>query len=137
MIRWSSHWLYACSDRTLNAFVALAFMWRLIVEASEALVFSLWTGVEAFTALALSEWFIVEALIALALSEQNAVRCICIARSCPKLPRVVLNKEVESNVTARSVRTRCSGEWRVKGEVIGESTDSTWKTLEAPLGFES
>jgi len=40
-------------------------------------------------------------------------------------------------VTAGSVRTRHSGEWHVKGGVIGESTDSTWKALEAPLGFES
>ena len=92
---------------------------------------------EAFIALALPERFIVEALIALAPSEWNAVRCICIARSCPKLPRAVLNKEVESNVTARSVRTRHSGEWHVKDKVIRESTDSTWNTLEAPLGFES
>jgi hypothetical protein len=107
------------------------------VEASVALVSSLWTGVKAFTALALPERFIVEALIALAPSERIAVHCICIARSCPKLPRAVLNKEVESNVTAGSVRTRRSGESRVKGGMVRESTDSTWKTLEAPLGFES
>ena len=107
------------------------------MEASVALVFSLWTGVKAFTALALLEWFIVETPIALAPSERNAVCCICIAWSCPKLPRAVLNKEVESNVTAESVRTRHSGEWHVKCGVIRESTDSTWKTLEAPLGFES
>jgi hypothetical protein len=84
------------------------------VEASVALVSSLWTGVKAFTALALPERFIVEALIALAPSERNAVRCICITRSCPKLPRTVLNKEVESNVTAGSVRTRRSRELGVK-----------------------
>ena len=107
------------------------------MEASVALVFFLWTGVKAFTALALLERFIVETLIALAPSERNAVRCICIAWSCPKLPRAVLNKEVESNVTAESVRTRCGGELGVKGGMVRESTDSTWKTLEAPLGFES
>lgn len=85
------------------------------MEAFVALAFSLWPGVTAFTAPALLERFIVEALIALAASERNAVRCICIARSCPKLPRAVLYKEVESNVTAGSVRTRRSGELGVKG----------------------
>ena len=40
-------------------------------------------------------------------------------------------------VTARSVRTRRSGELGVKDGTVRESTDSTWKTLEAPLGFES
>ena len=88
------------------------------MEASVALVFSLWTGVKAFTALALPERFIVEALIALAPSEWNAVRCICIAQSCPKLPRAVLNKEVESNVIVRFVHTRCHIELRVKGGMI-------------------
>jgi hypothetical protein len=48
-----------------------------------------------------------------------------------------LNKEVESNVTAGSVHTRRSGESRVKGGMVRESTDSTWNMLEAPLGFES
>ena len=98
------------------------------MEASVALVFSLWTGVKAFTALALSERFIVEALIALAPSERNAICCICIAQSCPKLPRAVLNKEVESNVTTGFVCTRHSGESRVKGGTVRlarESMDST------------
>ena len=40
-------------------------------------------------------------------------------------------------VTAGSVRTRRSGELGVKGGTVRESTDSTWKTLEAFLGFES
>ena len=92
---------------------------------------------EAFIALALPEQFIVEALIALAPSAWDAVRCICIARSCPKLPRAILNKEVESNVTVGSVHTRCSGKSGVKGGMVRESTDSTWKMLKAPLGLES
>jgi hypothetical protein len=41
------------------------------------------------------------------------------------------------HVTAGSVRTRRSGESRVKGGMVRESTDSTWNMLEAPLGFES
>ena len=40
-------------------------------------------------------------------------------------------------VTAGSVRTRRSGELGVKDGTVRETTDSTWKMLEAPLGFES
>ena len=45
--------------------------------------------------------------------------------------------KVVRSVTARSVRTGHNGEWHVKGGVVRESTGSTWKMLEAPLGFES
>ena len=79
-----------------------------------ALAFSLWPGVMAFTAPALLEQFIVEALIALAPSEQNVVRCICIAWSCPKLPRAILYKEAESNVTTGSGHVRCCVGWRAE-----------------------
>ena len=64
-------------------------------------------------------------------------------KSCSAAPELLVIKPIKlmlltsTCVTTGSVRTRHSGEWHVKGEVIRESTDSTWKKLEAPLGFES